>query len=96
MAFRNHTRYLHVEMVPLAMWDDNLEDCKKEMLAKNIFEQTHDAENEAKFQFVGRHGAGYSKPDLVAVSIDARELSDLVTPASWRFFKILDFSIRQN
>lgn len=92
-AFRKHTWYLHAEMVPLALWDENLEASKKAMLAQKILEQpTDDTDSEAELQFVGRHGTGYGKPDLLAVNIDSSELSDLVTPASWRFFKILSLS----
>ena len=40
-------------------------------------------------KFVGRHGTGFGKPDLLAVSVDVESLDQLVTPASLRFFSIL-------
>jgi hypothetical protein len=76
-------------MVPLALWDCDMDDDRKEKLAKKILEQPDDADNEEQKEFIGRHGTGYGKPDLLAVNVDAKELHELVTPASWRFFKIL-------
>ena len=91
-AFRNHTWYLAAEMLPLALYDKNLSDVEKAKLAQKILEQPKDCENEEELQYVGRHGTDYGKPDLMAVNVNAESLSDLVTPASWRFFKILGFS----
>ena len=88
-SFRRHTWYIHAEMVPLALWDCDMDDDRKEKLAKKILEQPDDADNEEQKEFIGRHGTGYGKPDLLAVNVDAKELHELVTPASWRFFKIL-------
>ena len=88
-AFRKHTWYIHVTMVPLALWDDNLEECKKATLAKKILEQpADDTDSETELQFMGCYGTG-----LLAVNIDTKELSDFVTPASWRFLKILSISM---
>ena len=91
-SFRKHTWYLHAEMVPLALRDSELDYRQKQKLATKILHQPKDADDKSELQFVGRHGAGYGKPDLLAVNIDANELHELVTPASWRFFKILGFS----
>ena len=91
-AFQKHTWYMHPEMVALEQWDGNLEDRLKQQLGNKIFEQPNDVDNEANFQFVGCFGTGYGKPDLLSVNTDAMELTDLVSPASWRFFKILGMS----
>ena len=53
-------------------------------------DQPKDIDNKDKNEFVGRIGNGFGKPDLLAVNTNAKELCDLITPASWRFFKILE------
>ena len=79
-------------MVPLALWDENLDGGEKKHLAEKISNQPKDGDDRDEFEFVGRHSMKYGKPDLLAVNIDAKSLSELVTPASWRFFHILKIS----
>ena len=83
---------MHPEMVALELWDSNLEDHLKQQLGNKILEQPNDVGNEADFQFVGCYGTGYGKPHLLSVNIEAIKLTDLVSPASWKFFKILGIS----
>ena len=43
-------------------------------------------------QLLGRHGTGFGKPNLSLVNIEGKHLQDFVTPASWRFFRIMEIS----
>ena len=88
-VFKRHTWYLHGEMIPLALWDINVSDADKAAIAQRISEQPTDADDPSSSTFVGRHGTGFGKPDLLAVNIDVDSLDQLVTPASLRFFSIL-------
>ena len=64
---------------------------KKELPAKRILEQTNNVEDVERMEFVGRYGTSFGKPDLLSINMDARELTDVVSPASWRFLKSWDF-----
>ena len=77
-------------MVVLELWDDTLKNQETDLLAKKIFQQSNDeAHNEVKFQSIGRFGSGYGKPDILSVNFNTTKLTDIVTPATWRFFSIL-------
>ena len=88
-GFQNHTWYLHPEMIPLALFDENLEDTKREALAQKILDQ-QDLDPDDGEQLLGRHGTGFGKPNLSLVNIEGKHLQDFVT--SWRFFRIMEIS----
>ena len=62
------------------------------MLAKKILEIPSDVNNEEEHQFVGHLRTAYGNPDLLAISTDAKDIHELVTPVSRRFLKILYIS----
>ena len=67
-VFKRHTWYLHGEMIPLALWDKHLHDNVKAVTAQKILEQPTDADDPSSKTFVGRHGTGFGKPDLLAIN----------------------------
>ena len=67
-----------------------LKNQETDLLAKKIFLQSIDEEdNKVKFPSIGRFGSGYGKPDILSVNFDTTKLTDIATPATWRFFSIL-------
>ena len=59
-AFGRHTWYLAGELIPLALWDDEVPAVEKKCLANNLLKL--DLDPRSKMQFVTRHGAGFGKP----------------------------------
>ena len=88
-VIKRHTWYLHGEFLPVCLWDPELSDEVKSDVATKISEQPSDADDPMERTFVGRHGTDYGKPDLLAVNTNVESLVQLVTPASWIFFRIL-------
>ena len=78
-------------MVPLSLWDDISEE-RKFNLAQKILKQPKTFDNHDTEEYVGRIGTGYGKQDLHSVNSCAKNLCELITPASWQFFSILGIS----
>ncbi len=89
-AFRRHMWYLHGEMVPIPLWQTDLSEERKAVISKKIIEQKKT--EYGCCDLIGRFGVDFVKPDSSDVNTAAKELDDLLTPASWSFFEILGFS----
>ena len=83
-AVKHHLWYLAQEMVPLALFSNDLSCVKKDQISKAI--QNHNA-----VTLTNRHGTSFGKPNFPVVSKNQknRSLSMFVGPDSLGFFRIL-------
>ena len=85
-ALKRHTWYLTGEMVPLALWDEDLADTERTSLVNAILCLPETS------SFTLRFGNGWGKPDLANVDITKTHLSEYVTSDSSMFFHVMGLS----
>ena len=81
-AFKNHLWYLVPDMVPLALFDDNLNDTTRQELANAILQCPKKDKYETRF------GESFGKPSFPEINVDTG-LQELVGSDSWHFFTLL-------
>ena len=81
-AFKRHLWYLVPDLVPLALFDNNLQSEQKQLLANAILQQPKDVVYNSRF------GEGFGKP-IFPVLEDDTTLEELVGKDSWQFFTSL-------
>lgn len=88
-AFSRHTWYLSGELIPLALWDEDVISTEKENLASKLRHLDFHVH-----QFTERFGTGFGKPKLRAIG-DERNLflSNFVSADSKMFFQLLDIPV---
>ena len=87
-AFGRHIWYFAGELIPLALWDDEVSAVEKKCLASNLLKL--DLDSRSEMQFVTRHGAGFGKPQLPGVvSLEEHSLCDFINVDSPNMFEIL-------
>ena len=82
-AFLRHTWYMVGEMVPLALWDEDLVVEQKRGFADAIVSMPE------SISFKNRVGSDWGKPNLAAVDTTKQNLGEYVTTDSRMFFAIL-------
>ena len=84
-SFQHHQWYIVPEMIPLALFDRDLDNSEKDELAKKILSFPLEKD------FTSRHGEGFGKPkfpDIVPTNVvDAASSPDV-----WKFFELLQIS----
>ena len=86
-AFGRHTWYLAGELIPLALWDNEVPAVEKKCLASNLLKL--DLDPRSKMRFVTRHGAGFGKPQLPGVvSFEEHSLCDFINADRPNMFEI--------
>ena len=92
-AFGRHIWNFAGELIPLALWDDEVPAVEKKCLASNLLKL--DLDPHSKMQFVTRQDAGFGKPQLPGVvAIKEHLLCDFINANSricLRFCKFLHF-----
>ena len=66
-AFSRHTWYLSGELIPLALWDEDVTYEEKNLLADSI-NASQCSTSSAGMKFTQRYGKGFGKPDLPDVT----------------------------
>ena len=90
-SFSRHTWYLPGEMIPLALWDEDISPEEKDQLAASLVCATTD--NEIT-RFMKRFGTGFSKPELPHIKTGQKlSLSHFVTADSHMFSKFFQSQI---
>ena len=88
-AFSTYNWYLSGELIPLALWDENVTYEVKNLLTNRINASQCNTSN-AAMQFTKRHGNGFGKPELPDVTAGQHlSLSQFATADSTMFFQIL-------
>jgi hypothetical protein len=81
-AMQNHLWYLVPEMVPLAFFNENLNNTEKQRMANEILKYPRNATYET------RHGESYGKPTFPEIH-ENMTLVDLIGTDSWHFFDLM-------
>lgn len=84
-SFQNHQWYIVPEMIPLALFDRDLENSEKNKLAKKILSFPLEKD------FTSRHGKEYGKPKFQDV-VPTNVVDAASSPDVWKFFEILQIS----
>ena len=88
-AFSSHTWYLSGELIPLALWDEDVTYEEKNPLADSI-NASQRSTSSASMEFTKRYGNGFGKPELPNVTAGQHlSLSQFATADSTMFFRIL-------
>ena len=88
-AFSRHTWYLSGELIPLALWDEDVTYKEKNLLAVSI-NASQCSTSSASMEFTKRYSNGFGKPELPDVTAGQHlSLTQFATADSAMFFRIL-------
>ena len=88
-AFSRHTWYLSGELIPLALWDEDVTYEEKNPLADSI-NASQRSTSSASMEFTKRYSSGFGKPELLDVTAGQHlSLSQFATADSTMCFQIL-------
>jgi hypothetical protein len=86
-AMRRHLWYLTAEMIPLALFSENVPSEDRQLIADKLL-MLKPVDDD--FTIQGRFGEGFGKPKFPSEINLNTKLADLVTQDSWLLFRLLD------
>ena len=88
-AFDRHLWYLTAELVPLALFGENVPADEKQQLAQSLMSPDNNPTDDNP---TARFGSGFGKPAFPKNITTESKLSDFITPDSWYFFKLMNIN----